>query len=60
MKVIIALTALLVLWACTPKIQLETPKTGITVNLNVEVDHKIQIETDNNTKAILDKTPQKH
>ncbi|MBE2895271.1 YnbE family lipoprotein [Pasteurellaceae bacterium HPA106] len=54
---IFTLTALLLLCACTPKIQLETPKEGITVNLNVEVDHKIQIEADNNTKAILDKTP---
>ena len=39
--------------ACVPKIQLETPKEGITINMNVEVEHKIQIETDNNTRRIL-------
>ncbi|KAE9526381.1 MULTISPECIES: YnbE family lipoprotein [Testudinibacter] len=39
--------------ACVPKIQLETPKEGITINMNVEVEHKIQIETDENTRKIL-------
>lgn len=50
-------TALLIGWlmlaACVPKIQLETPKEGITINMNVEVEHKIQIKTDDNTRQIL-------
>lgn len=41
------------LGACTPQVQLKTPTEGITINLNVEVDHKIAIETDENTRAVL-------
>ncbi|KGQ70227.1 hypothetical protein OA57_07630 [Chelonobacter oris] len=47
------LFSLLLLCGCVPKIQLETPKEGITINMNVEVEHKIQIETDDNTRRIL-------
>ncbi|MGR6981341.1 YnbE family lipoprotein [Testudinibacter sp. P27/CKL/0425] len=50
------LTALLLslpMLGCVPKIQLETPKEGITINMNVEVEHKIQIETDDNTRRVL-------
>ncbi|MGR3808116.1 YnbE-like lipoprotein [Pasteurella testudinis DSM 23072] len=47
------LFSLPVLLGCVPKIQLETPKEGITINMNVEVEHKIQIETDDNTRRIL-------
>jgi hypothetical protein len=50
---IVLLPCLFLLTACVPKIQLETPKEGITINMNVEVEHKIQIETDNNTRRIL-------
>lgn len=42
-----------ILTACTPKIQLETPAEGITINMNVVVDHKIDIKMDKKTEAIL-------
>ena len=32
------------LTACTPTIQLDTPKEGITINMNVVVDHNIKVE----------------
>lgn len=47
------LFSLSALLGCVPKIQLETPKEGITINMNVEVEHKIQIEADDNTRKIL-------
>lgn len=50
---LISLSTLPALFGCVPKIQLETPKEGITINMNVEVEHKIQIETDDNTREIL-------
>lgn len=41
------------LTACTPKIQLETPKEGITINMNVVVDHKIEVSMDKQSRAII-------
>lgn len=41
------------LTACTPKIQLETPAEGITINMNVVVDHKIEIKMDEQSRAVI-------
>lgn len=41
------------LTACTPKIQLETPEEGITINMNVVIDHKIDIKMDEQSKAVI-------
>lgn len=34
------------LTGCTPTVQLETPKEGITINMNVVVDHNISVKMD--------------
>ncbi|EQA12057.1 hypothetical protein HPSSW140_1333 [Glaesserella parasuis SW140] len=39
--------------ACTPKVRLETPPEGITINMNVVVDHKIEVTMDKESKAII-------
>ena len=39
--------------ACTPKIQLETPQEGITINMNVVVDHKIEVTMDEKSRATI-------
>lgn len=44
---------LLNLTACTPKIQLETPSEGITINMNVVVDHRIDVQMDKKSRAII-------
>lgn len=41
------------LTACTPKIQLETPAEGITINMNVVVDHKIEVKMDKQSRAVI-------
>lgn len=41
------------LTACTPKIQLETPAEGITINMNVVVDHKIEVKMDEQSRAVI-------
>ncbi|KAE9532495.1 hypothetical protein A1D25_00985 [Ursidibacter arcticus] len=41
------------LTACTPKIQLETPAEGITINMNVIVDHKIEVSMDEKSRAVI-------
>lgn len=45
--------------ACTPRIQLETPSEGITINMNVVVDHKIEVQLDEKAREILDVPTQK-
>lgn len=47
------------LTACTPKIQLETPAEGITINMNVVVDHKIEVTMDEKSRAVI-KNVDKH
>ncbi|KMK52423.1 hypothetical protein RO21_00805 [[Actinobacillus] muris] len=41
------------LTACTPKIQLETPPEGITINMNVVVDHRIEVSMDKQSRAVI-------
>ncbi len=55
MKVIYSLFAIfcLNLTACTPKVQLETPPEGITINMNVVVDHKIEVQMDEKSRAVI-------
>ena len=49
------LSAVLLAVACTPTIQLDTPKQGITINMNVVVDHNISVKMDEQTqKAVED------
>ena len=43
--------AFLMLAGCTPTIQLDTPKEGITINMNVVVDHNISVKMDEKTQA---------
>ena len=49
-----------ILSACTPTIQLDTPKEGITINMNVVVDHNIKVEMDEKSqKAVGEVEPAK-
>lgn len=47
----------LFLTACTPRIQLDTPPEGITINMNVVVDHKIEVKMDEATQSALASPP---
>ena len=52
--------AMFTLMACTPTIQLDTPKEGITINMNVVVDHNIKVEMDEKSqKAVSEVDPAK-
>lgn len=54
------LAAMFTLMACTPTIQLDTPKEGITINMNVVVDHNIKVEMDEKSqKAVSEVDPAK-
>lgn len=43
----------LILTACTPRVLLETPEEGITINMNVVVDHKIDVQMDEKSRAVI-------
>ena len=45
MKIILLGVSMVMLFACTHKIQVET-KEPITINLNVKVDHEIRVKVD--------------
>ncbi|HEY8152950.1 MAG TPA: YnbE family lipoprotein [Myxococcota bacterium] len=47
--------ALLLLAACTPKVQLEAPKEPITINMNIKIDHEIRVKVDKDLDQLLDK-----
>ena len=51
--------AIFTLTACTPTIQLDTPKEGITINMNVVVDHNISVKMDEKTKAATEAAKRK-
>jgi hypothetical protein len=46
---------LLVLAACTHKVQLEAPKEPITINLNVKIEHEIKVKVDKELDALFKK-----
>lgn len=50
----VTLFSLNLLAGCTPTIQLDTPKEGITINMNVVVDHNINVTMDEKTKAAIE------
>ncbi|WP_177168661.1 YnbE family lipoprotein [Thorsellia anophelis] len=39
---------------CTPRIEVATPTTPITINLNVKIDHDININVDKQVAALLE------
>ncbi|MDG2963236.1 YnbE family lipoprotein [Exercitatus varius] len=47
------------LTGCTPTVQLETPKEGITINMNVVVDHNISVKMDEKTQDTIAETEAK-
>lgn len=47
-------TALLLLTACTPTVQIAAPSDPITINLNVKVEHEILVKVDKQIDTLLE------
>lgn len=47
------LLLLLALSGCTPRIEVAAPKEPITINMNVKIEHDINIKTDKEVEALL-------
>ncbi|MGM0525487.1 YnbE family lipoprotein [Idiomarina seosinensis] len=45
-RLLLLVTALSALWACTPTVQVAAPKEPITINLNVKIEHEIYVKVD--------------
>lgn len=41
------------LCGCVPRIEVSTPKTPITINMNVKIDHEIHISADEPVESLL-------
>lgn len=44
---------LLTLSGCTPRIEVAAPKEPITINMNVKIEHDINIKADKEVEALL-------
>lgn len=42
----VAVSALLLLAACQPRVAMEAPKEPIVINLNVKIEHEIRVKVD--------------
>ena len=46
MRIVIFTCLLALVAACTPTVQVNTPKEPITINLNVKIEHEIRVKVD--------------
>ncbi|MDH4250829.1 MAG: YnbE family lipoprotein [Nitrospira sp.] len=44
---------LLILDACTPRVEVAAPDKPITINLNVKIDHEIRLKVDKDLDQVL-------
>ena len=49
-----AVVGLLLLTACTPRVEIMVPDKPITVNLNVKVDHEIRVKVDRELEQLFE------
>lgn len=48
-----ALLLLPILSGCTPRIEVAAPKEPITINMNVKIEHDINIKADKEVEALV-------
>lgn len=56
-QVIVAILALLLVAACTPRIVVEAPKEPITINLNIKLDADIRLQIEEQAKQDVGTNP---
>ena len=50
----LALSWIVAITACSPKVQVEAPKEPITINLNVKIEHEIRVQVDDDLEGLFD------
>ncbi len=58
MKILPGIMMVMTLAACTPRIEVAAPKEPITINMNVKIEHDINIKADKDVETLLER--QKH
>jgi hypothetical protein len=58
MKTLPVITMTMMLAACTPRIEVAAPKEPITINMNVKIEHDINIKADKEVETLLEKQNQ--
>ena len=52
-KIVPAILMAGTLAACTPRIEVAAPEEPITINMNVKIEHEIQIKVDKDVETLL-------
>lgn len=55
MKILPVIMMTMMLAACTPRIEVAAPKEPITINMNVKIEHDINIKADKEVETLLEK-----
>ncbi len=58
MKILPVIMMTMLLAACTPRIEVAAPKEPITINMNVKIEHDINIKADKEVETLLEKQNQ--
>ncbi|MCL6745567.1 MULTISPECIES: YnbE family lipoprotein [Kosakonia] len=53
LKAVPVLMVIMLLAACTPRIEVAAPKEPITINMNVKIEHEIHIKVDKDVETLL-------
>ena len=56
-KIILSLTACLVLAACQPKVQILAPSEPIRIELNVKIDQEVRVRLDEDVEELIADNP---
>ena len=51
---LLALSWLVALAACSPKVQVQAPTEPITINLNVKIEHQIKVQVDQDLENLFE------
>jgi len=51
--VLARVTLLVILDACTPRVEVAAPEKPITINLNVKIDHEIRLKVNKDLDRVL-------
>ena len=52
-KFLIGIVFCLSILACSPKVEVEIPDKPLTINLNVKIEHEIQVKVDQELEALF-------
>jgi YnbE-like lipoprotein len=48
----------LLTWSCTPRVEVAAPEKPITINLNVKIDHEVQVKVEKDLEGVFSEDSQ--